>query len=670
MALVQVGLALGTYAGQRVAERSQRPRRLRRLLRGRGWDRSGRQPDAEADAQALTRRRADLHVGNWALALCVGSYALPVLTPAAVAVTIYSMLPLLRAGERSLVREGRVGDDAVNVVVCVGALGLGQPLAAAVQCWIYHAADVAVLGSRERARRLLDAGLPAPTRVRVLHGDTEVPTAVDGLRPGDLVALATGEPVPVDGRIECGSISVDQQRLTGESVPRPLGPGDPVYAGTLVLHGEARVRVAVAGRDTRLARVQRILREGAGHHTRLQLQAEAIADATALPLLGASALVWPVIGPSAALAILFSAPINAVRAAGALAVSNQQSALLREGVLVKDGRALEALAQVDTVLFDKTGTLTADALQVSEVIATGDWVPARVLAAAAAAEARLTHPLAQALVAAAAQRADCPPVQATATDFRVGFGVSAVIDGERVLVGGRRHLHAAGIPIDQRAQRALAAAEVQGETALLVADAAAVQGVISLRACERPESVGILHFLQDQGVAQLALVSGDAEQPTRVQAQALGLTEAYSNVLPEGKADLVRRLQAAGRRVCFIGDGVNDALAMRQADCAISLHGAADLATDTAGILLLDGGLRRLPRVVVTARAQQAQLRRVLTYWGGYAVVNTALNLGLRLGVLPSSLLFGAVFGVGLLATRAPRLGSAHQSRDGAHHGG
>lgn len=655
MALLQVGLALGTYAGQRVAERSRRPRLLGRLLRAQGGGRSAGQSRAEdADAQALTRCRAALHAGNWALALCVGSYALPMLTPAAVALTIYSMLPVLRAGERSLLREGRVGDDTVNVVVCVGALGLGQPLAAAVQCWIHHAADVAVLGSRERARRLLAAGLPIPTQVRVVHGDTEVQTAVEALCPGDLVTLATGEPVPVDGRIERGSISVDQQRLTGESVPRALGPGDPVYAGTLVLHGEVRVRVLVAGRDTRLARVQRILREGAGHHTQLQLKAEAITDAAALPLLGASALVWPVIGPSAALALLFSAPLNAVRATGALAVANQQSALLRDGILVKDGRALEALAEVDTVLFDKTGTLTADALLVSEVIATGGWPPARVLAAAAAAEARLAHPLARALVAAAAERADCPPLQAMATDFRVGFGVSAVIDGEQVLVGGRRHLHDARVPIDQRAQRALAAAEVEGATALLVADGQAVQGVISLRARERPESAGILHFLKDHGIARLALVSGDAEQPTHAQAQALGLTEAYSNVLPDEKAALVRRLQAAGQRVCFIGDGVNDALAMRQADCAISLHGAADLATDTAGIVLLDGGLCRLPRTLVTARRQQAQVRRVLSYWGSYAVLNTTLNLGLRVGVLSSSLLFGAAFGVGMLAARAP----------------
>jgi len=430
MALLQAGLALGAYAGTRVAEEARRPRRLGRLLRARG---------------------------------------------------------------------------------------------------------------NRRARQLLDRGLPEPAPARVLRGGAEVRSAVDRLRPGDIVLLATGEPVPVDGRIRAGSISVDQQRLTGESVPRALGPGDPVYAGTLVVRGAAEAEVTMAGRDTTLSRAERLLRDTAVHNTRLQLEAEAFADTAAAPLLAASALAWPLIGPSAAVAILFSAPINAVRAAG--------------------------------------------------------------------------------------------------------------------------------IAIDIPAQGALAAAEAQGATALLVATAAGVQGVIGLSARPRPEAAGIVHFLADHGIAHIALVSGDAEAPTRALAQDLGIEHAHSNVLPEGKAALVRALQAAGRRVCFIGDGVNDALAMRAADCAISLRDGATLATDTAGILLLDGSLRGLPRLLTTARSQHAELRRLLAYWGGYALLNTGLNVGLRIGVLPSSLLFGAAFSVGLLrAARREAPPARSETADHAHH--
>lgn len=149
MALLLAGLALGAYAGTRVVEQAQRPRRLGRLLRARGNRRARQRPDELDAAATLARRRADLKAGNWALALCVGSYALPLLTPAALALTIYSMLPVLRASERELLHQGRIGDGLVNAGVCIGSVALGQPLGAAVQCWVFHAADLAVLKSRE-----------------------------------------------------------------------------------------------------------------------------------------------------------------------------------------------------------------------------------------------------------------------------------------------------------------------------------------------------------------------------------------------------------------------------------------------------------------------------------------------------------------------------------------
>lgn len=653
MAIFPAGLALGTYTGTRVLERLHRSRRRCRLLRDHGRHKSCQAP-VIATTEQLRTRRTDFHAASWALGLCLGSYALPLLTPAALALTLYSLLPLLRASERALVQEQRISGDLVNATVCLGSLGLGLPLGAAVQCWIFHVADLAVLNSRERARRLLDIGLPEPAPVRVVQGEQVVLTTVEKLRLGERLLLAAGEPIPVDGRILAGSLRVDQQRLTGESAPLALGPGDPVYAGTLVLRGDARVEITQAGADTTLARLERLLRDSVNHRTQLQLKAEAVADAAALPLLGASALVWPLIGPSAAVAVLFSAPINAVRAAGALAVTHHLTSLLAQGILIKDGRALEALADIDTVLFDKTGTLAADALHVSEVTVTGDWTPARVLATAAAAEGRVDHPLAHTLHTAARQFGS-EPVQAAETDYQVGLGVTATIDGEQVWVGGRRHLEAAGLPIDATARSRLAAAEERGESTLLLATPDGVQGLISLTARPRAESAAVVRFLAEHGIAQVALVSGDAESPTQALARTLGIEQVYSQVLPEEKAALVARLQADGHRVCFIGDGINDTLAMRAADCAISLHGANALATDTASILLLDGSLRHLPQLLTAARAQQAEMRTVLAYWGGYGVVNLGLNVGLRLGVLPSSLFFGAAFGTGFLWTTRRR---------------
>lgn len=346
MTLLHMGLALGFYTGLRVAEHTQVPHRRRRLLRDLSRRQARRLREASHSAAQIKERREDFRTANWALALCVGTYALPVLGPAAQAVTVYTILPLLRASERELLDQKRPGDDLVNAAVCIGSLGLGQPLVAAVQSWIFHLADLSVLKSRKRARRLLDTGLPESAPVRVLHGEVLISTAVDAQRPGDQMLLSPGEAVPVDGEIMAGSVQIDQQRLTGESLPRALGAGEVVHASTLVLRGEARVRVTQAGADTTVARLERLLRDSVGHHTQLQLKAEAVADKVALPLLAATALSWPLIGSSAAVALLFSAPINAVRASGALTVSNQLANLLGQGILIKDGRALEAFAEV------------------------------------------------------------------------------------------------------------------------------------------------------------------------------------------------------------------------------------------------------------------------------------------------------------------------------------
>jgi Cu2+-exporting ATPase len=183
-----------------------------------------------------------------------------------------------------------------------------------------------------------------------------------------------------------------------------------------------------------------------------------------------------------------------------------------------------------------------------------------------------------------------------------------------------------------------------------------VQGVIAIEAVLRPEARRVVEALRRQGITQIMLVSGDTQGPTSALADALDLDESISNALPNEKGALVRRLQMEGHRVCFVGDGVNDALAMKHAKCAISLHGASAVATDSAGIILLDGDLRRMDTLVVAAHRQQSRLRTVLAYWGAYGIINAGLTPGLRMGVEHSSLFFGPAFAVGLLLAVPPRL--------------
>lgn len=215
---------------------------------------------------------------------------------------------------------------------------------------------------------------------------------------------------------------------------------------------------------------------------------------------------------------------------------------------------------------------------------------------------------------------------------------------------------AEGLVLPGAAQEVLAEAEEQGASAILIADDQQVQGVVLIEPRLRPEVYAVISALRRRNVQRIDVVSGDSRGPTRLIAKNLGLDDYFHDVLPQDKAALVRRLQAAGRRVCFVGDGVNDTLAMKQAHCSISLHGASAIASDTAQILLLDPSLAKIPTLLGAARAQQRHLKQILAYWAGYAVINTYLNVYLRIGVLPSALFYGVSFAASYLHASVPGL--------------
>jgi Cu2+-exporting ATPase len=238
----------------------------------------------------------------------------------------------------------------------------------------------------------------------------------------------------------------------------------------------------------------------------------------------------------------------------------------------------------------------------------------------------------------------------------VGFGVVASVSGRPVLVGSRRLMAEEGIVLSPAVQDALDTAEARGASAILVADDRQVQGVVQIEPRLRPEVYAVIRALRRRNARQIYVVSGDSRGPTRLIAELLELDAYFYEVLPEDKAGLVRRLQDEGRHVCFVGDGVNDALAMKQAHCSISLHGASEVASDTAQIVLMEPSLDKLPSLLIAAQGQQRHLKQILGYWGAYAVVNTYLNVYLRIGVLPSSLFYGASFAASYLHASLPRV--------------
>jgi P-type E1-E2 ATPase len=264
-----------------------------------------------------------------------------------------------------------------------------------------------------------------------------------------------------------------------------------------------------------------------------------------------------------------------------------------KGILVKDGRALEAMNRVDTVLFDKTGTLTDEQPRVGRIIAATGWTEERVLGFAAAAERTFHHPIALAILHRA-EELGLRPLPTDDTQYKVGYGISVRIQGYPVRVGSRRFLEAEGIELPADIRAALDEAHREGHTMVLVAADDRVAGAIELRATIRPEVRRVISDLRRAGIRHIAIVSGDHEAPTRALAESLGMDRYFAQVLPADKADYVARLQAEGRKVCFVGDGLNDSIALKKADVSISLRGASSLATDTAQVVFLEGGLSRL----------------------------------------------------------------------------
>ena len=431
-----------------------------------------------------------------------------------------------------------------------------------------------------------------PTQVWVVMDGVEIEIPFEQLQLGDILVLTAGQQVPVDGVVVQGAATVDQHRLTGESQPVEKAAGDPVLAATLVLGGRIHVKVEKTGAETAAARIGEVLnRTVETQETRLVDQFKSVEN-TRWPMLAGGVLGWLVGGPGKGVAMLGCNFLLTQIPFRLLLLLNGLQSGAERGILVKDGRALERLPTIDTVVFDKTGTLTLDRQRVVQIHACADHEESAVLAFAAAAEQRQAHPIAQAILAAAAERQLALPALDGA-HYELGYGLAAMIQGQRVRVGSERFLAMENLELPAGLRRANNAAHESGHTLVFVAVADEAVGAIELAATLRPEAKETVDWLRQKGLA-LYILSGDQDAPTAKLAAELGMDGYFANTLPEQKAERVKALQAEGRSVCFIGDGINDAIALRQAEVSVSLRGATTFATDAAQVVLMEDHLAQL----------------------------------------------------------------------------
>lgn len=491
----------------------------------------------------------------------------------------------------------------------------------------------AVVGARD-ALAALATLLPDEAQRVGADGDVETVPAND-LVPGDVVVVRPGGRVPADGTVAGGRAEVDESTLTGESNPVPREEGDRVVASGVAVDGALRVRVDAVGQDTALAGIQRLVAVAQASSSR----AQRLADKAAALLfyvavaVGAITLVtWLFLGEptdalTRALTVLVIACPHALGLAIPLVVSISSSMAARNGILVKDRLALERMRSVDVVLFDKTGTLTAGRHAVVAVAPAGE-LEDRVVALAAAAERDSEHPLARAILHAAATRGAQVP---RARDFvpLPGRGVEARVDGAVVAVGGPALLRERGMEPPETVRGTVAAWVGHGSAVLYVAVDGAVVGAIELRDQVRPESGQAVSRLQAQGVT-VAMITGDAPQVARAVANTLGIDQVFADVLPQDKDRAVRRLQEDGHVVAMVGDGINDAPALARADVGIAIGAGTDVAIESAGIVLASDD----PRGVLVVRKLSAAGHRTMVQNLWWATAYNVLALPLAAGAL------------------------------------
>ncbi|PKN82034.1 MAG: copper-translocating P-type ATPase [Chloroflexi bacterium HGW-Chloroflexi-9] len=488
-----------------------------------------------------------------------------------------------------------------------------------------------------------------PDEAELVDGDETRIVPISDLQAGDVVLVRPGARVPADGTVESGQADFDESMLTGESRPVLREQGDRVAAATVALGSAVRVRVDAVGDDTALAGIQRLVAQAQQSRSRAQAIADRAAALLFYVAIGAGLVtfvVWALIGEvdeaiARTVTVLVIACPHALGLAIPLVIAISTEVSARNGILVKDRLALERTRQLDIVLFDKTGTLTLGRPRVTGLWA-ADGDEAAMLRLAGSVEAESEHPLARAIVERARAQLTIAPVSSFTAD--PGRGVRGVVDGVDVEVVGPRRLRERGIEVPASGAMPIEQWRARGATVLYLLRDGEVEGSLALEDQVRPESREAVALLHALGV-QVAMVTGDARSVAEAVAADLGIDEVFAEVLPEHKAEQVVALQQRGLRVAMVGDGVNDAPALAQADVGLAIGAGTDVAIESAGVVLASDDPRSVVGVIRLSAASYRKMVQNLVWATGYNVVAIPLAAGVLAWagfVLPPAL--GAVF--------------------------
>jgi heavy metal translocating P-type ATPase len=447
------------------------------------------------------------------------------------------------------------------------------------------------------------------------------------LAVGDEVVVYPGGMIPVDGEIMAGRALIDQKSITGEGLPVTRGTGEAAFAATVIRDGQLTIRTTRVGADTTAGQIVRLVESAPIGDTRMQNHAVRLADRLVLPELvlatGTAALSADF---NRFLSLVIVDYGTGIRVAAPTAVLASMTHAARTGIIIKSGRHLERLAEIDTVVFDKTGTLTHGTPAVLDVLTYQDHItPRHLLGLAAAAETKLRHPVAEALRSKAKELAANIP-ECDETQYRLGLGVEGQVNGYYLHVGNERFMRQSGIAVNKAAADR-AALDEQGYSCLFIAIDGAIAGLVPYSDEIRPESRSVLERLRAMGVKNSVMLTGDNAVVARAVGHRLGLTRCFADMLPADKAVAIQELQREGNVVAMVGDGINDSPALSYADVGIAMKHGAEVAHESADVVLMEDSLWKLVKAVEISRGAVHLIKQNYAIVAGMNTIALALAL-------------------------------------------
>lgn len=515
-----------------------------------------------------------------------------------------------------------LGIDALVTLAVIGAIYIGEYWEAAAVTFLFMLGNYLESRALEKTRSAIKSLLDlAPDTARVVRNGEEILLDPEEVIPGEIVIVKPGEKIPVDGIVAEGNAYVNQAAITGESMPVAREESQGVFSGTIVESGYLKIRAEKVGEDTTFARILEMVEEAQDKKAKTQKFLEKFARWYTPGIVVLSAVIFLFTRD-----LPLSLTLLVIACPGALVIATPVSIVAgigngaQHGVLIKGGETIESIGTVRVIAFDKTGTLTEGKPRVNKITAFNGMDEKEVLHLAASAEMYSEHPLAKAIIEEAGRTVEKELIEPDAAEIITGQGLKAVVAEKTIIIGNKRILAENGLEIPDEIAEYIAIEEAEGQTAVIIADAKQILGVISVADTLREGIVPLIKRLKDSGIKKIVMLTGDNQRAAAAIARKIGLDDYYAELLPEDKVRVLKELQARHGTAAMVGDGVNDAPALASADLGIAIGGAGtDVAMETADMVLMSDEIDKLSYAIGLSRATVHNMKQNI--WFAVTVV-------------------------------------------------